>query len=102
MSEISEDHQIDIDNDTANNRLPYSGKTITMIKVSPNEKYLVTYSEQDNNSFVGWNVKDVDEGQLKSVTKPINTTSQNVLDMDILDMCISDDKIFVYINRLIR
>src|SRR3954462_12815880 len=43
---------------------PHNGKPITMIEVSPNEKYLVTYSNKDH-SIVDWNVEDKDEGQLK-------------------------------------
>ncbi|PKK74639.1 hypothetical protein RhiirC2_738419, partial [Rhizophagus irregularis] len=45
-----------IDSDKAHNSLP-----ITEIEVSPNEKYLVTYSQEDR-SIVGW---EITNGQLK-------------------------------------
>ncbi|RGB36672.1 hypothetical protein C1646_757826 [Rhizophagus diaphanus] len=35
-----------------------------MIEISPNEKYLITYSKEDS-SIVGWNVEDMDKIQLK-------------------------------------
>ncbi|PKK40928.1 hypothetical protein RhiirC2_805185, partial [Rhizophagus irregularis] len=31
-----------------------------MIEISPNEKYLITYSKEDS-SIVGWNVEDIDK-----------------------------------------
>ena len=46
------------------NKLSHSGKTITKIEVSPNEKYLITYSEEDD-SIICWNVGVVVEGQLE-------------------------------------
>ncbi|PKC55693.1 hypothetical protein RhiirA1_429451, partial [Rhizophagus irregularis] len=42
----------------------HNGKPITMLEISPNEKYLVTYSEEDR-SIVGWNIEDIDKAQLK-------------------------------------
>ncbi|PKY49188.1 hypothetical protein RhiirA4_545119 [Rhizophagus irregularis] len=43
---------------------PHNGKPITRIETSPNENYLITYSEEDR-SIVGWNVEDIDKVQLK-------------------------------------
>jgi WD40 repeat protein len=40
----------------------HNDKPISKIAISPNEEYLVTYSE-DNRSIVGWNVRD--EGSFK-------------------------------------
>jgi len=66
----------------------HNGKPITQVETSPNEEYLVTYSEEDR-SIVGWDVEGVDEGQLESkfslkVEKSIN------------QICVSDDKKLVY------
>ncbi|GET03604.1 hypothetical protein GLOIN_2v1581173 [Rhizophagus clarus] len=56
-NDIDESH-----NEKPHNEKPHNGSQITRIEVSPNEKYVVTYSKEDE-SIVGWNV--VDEGQLK-------------------------------------
>ncbi|PKB96224.1 hypothetical protein RhiirA5_435205, partial [Rhizophagus irregularis] len=32
----------------------HNGKPITMIEISPNERYLITYSNEDR-SIIGWN-----------------------------------------------
>jgi WD40 repeat protein len=69
---------------------PHNGKPITKIEISTNEKYLVTYSENDR-SIVGWNVEDVDKDQPKSELK--------VNDVNVRQMCFSDDKKLAYINN---
>ncbi|PKY57118.1 hypothetical protein RhiirA4_477964 [Rhizophagus irregularis] len=67
----------------------HNGKPITMIEISPNEKYLITYSEEDR-SIVGWNVEDMDKVQLKfDQTVKIDGGIYNSL-------CVSDDKKLVY------
>ncbi|PKY27512.1 hypothetical protein RhiirB3_443259 [Rhizophagus irregularis] len=55
MSEI----EIEIDNVSIDSKInkPHDGKPITKIEISPNEKYLVTYSEDDRSIF-GWNIED--------------------------------------------
>src|SRR3954451_2642141 len=40
------------------NDLPHNNKNIDKIEVSPNSKYLVTYSEEDH-SIVGWEVESI-------------------------------------------
>ncbi|GET03637.1 hypothetical protein GLOIN_2v1473953 [Rhizophagus clarus] len=68
------------------NDKPHNGCQITKIEVSPNEKYIVTYS---------WNV--VDEGQLEP------EFSHKILDYhEIKQLCVSDDKKLVYINIVIN
>ncbi|GET64818.1 hypothetical protein GLOIN_2v75200 [Rhizophagus irregularis DAOM 181602=DAOM 197198] len=42
----------------------HNGKHITMIEISPKEKYLITYSKVDR-SMVGWDVENIDKVQLK-------------------------------------
>ena len=79
--------KIDIYNDK-----PHNGNPITKMEVSPNEKYLVTYSKEDN-SVVGWNVEDVDEGLLKPGS-PVK-----VENYDIHQICVSDYKKLVYIGK---
>ncbi|RIA81094.1 hypothetical protein C1645_837542 [Glomus cerebriforme] len=69
---------------------PHKGKPITKIEVSPNEKYLVTYS-QKYCSIVGWNV-DKDEGQLKPDYCHIIKNHYF-----INQLCVSDDKKLAYI-----
>jgi hypothetical protein len=70
----------------------HNGLPITEIEVSPNEKYLVTYSQEDH-SIVGW---DITNGQLKpefhvnSVDVDVNKRNQQI--------CISDDKKLAYIK----
>ncbi|POG62333.1 hypothetical protein GLOIN_2v1811373 [Rhizophagus irregularis DAOM 181602=DAOM 197198] len=69
----------------------HNGKPITTIAISPNEKYLITYSEKDR-SIVGWNVEDKDKVQLKfDQTVKINED-------EIICLCVSDDKKLAYIN----
>jgi WD40 repeat protein len=82
------DNKYDIDDDEPDE--PHNGQPITKIEVSPNEKYLVTYSEEDD-SFVVWDVENNDESQLK----PIN--SLQVCDKGITQICVSDEIKFVYI-----
>ncbi|PKC71322.1 hypothetical protein RhiirA1_453644 [Rhizophagus irregularis] len=69
----------------------HNGKPISKIEISPNEEYLVTYSEIDH-SFVGWNVKD--EGPLKPELL-IKLDS----DKSLYQISISDDKKLAYIDN---
>ncbi|PKY59047.1 hypothetical protein RhiirA4_481482 [Rhizophagus irregularis] len=72
----------------------HNGKPITRIEISPNEKYLITYSKKDC-SIVGWNVKDIDKIQLKfDQTVKINEDGK----YEIKNLCVSDDKKLAYIN----
>ncbi|PKC54714.1 hypothetical protein RhiirA1_476803 [Rhizophagus irregularis] len=70
---------------------PHNGKPITMIEISPNENYFITYSERDS-SIVGWNVEDIDKGQLK-VDKTVK------INHGIKSLCVSDNKKLAYICR---
>ena len=70
----------------------HGGKPITKIVVSPNDQYLITYSDADN-SFVGWDVKDKDEGQLK----PDGTHFKVIDKITIKQICVSDEKKLAYI-----
>src|ERR1043165_2928018 len=84
---------------------PHDGKPINRLEISPNGKYLVTYSE-DNHSIVGWNVEDInegttngteDEGQLKpEITIKINDKYKR-----LNQLCVSDDKklVCIYIHH---
>ena len=86
---------------------PHNGKPITTIEISPNGKYLVTYSEEDE-SFVGWNVDDINVGQLKfDTTVNLSDYDYDTRELEkfkLNQMCISDDKKLAYIynydNRL--
>jgi WD40 repeat protein len=70
----------------------HNGKPITRLEVSPNGKYLVTYSE-DDNSIVGWDVDKIFEGQLK----PDNNTIEINDNYKPNQICVSDDKKLVCI-----
>jgi WD40 repeat protein len=67
----------------------HNGEPITMIEISPNENYLITYSKEDG-SIVGWDVENLDKVQFKfHQTVKINKTISN--------FCVSDDKKLVHI-----
>ncbi|PKY43919.1 hypothetical protein RhiirA4_442840 [Rhizophagus irregularis] len=73
---------------------PHNGNPITMIEISLNEKYLITYSEEDR-SIVGWNV---DKIQLKfHQTVKTNEDYKNKK-YEIKSLCVSDDKKLAYIT----
>jgi hypothetical protein len=73
----------------------HNGKPITMIEISPKEKYLITYSKEDS-SIVGWNVKDINKVQLK-FDQTIRTNKEDNK-YEIESLCVSDDKKLVYNN----
>ncbi|PKC02123.1 hypothetical protein RhiirA5_425705, partial [Rhizophagus irregularis] len=76
---------------------PHNGKPITMIEISPNENYLITYSKEDS-SIAGWNVKDMDKVQLKfDQTVKINKDNEDN-EYEIESLCVSDDKKLAYID----
>lgn len=101
MKEISV--EIDVDGDIKNSKIdddldkPHNGKQITLIEVSPNGCYLVTYSPEDN-SIIGWNVEDIDEGQLKPDPNHHNIGNNDKL----TQLSVSDDKkiAYIYDNKL--
>src|SRR3954471_15382817 len=65
----------------------HNGKPITMLEVSPNVKYLVTYSEVDK-SIVGWDVDEFEE-QPKQL-KPDNNTIEINFNYTLNRICVSD------------
>ena len=67
---------------------PHNGKPISMIEISPNGKYLVTYSEE-NKTIIGQNLNNLEQN------KTVNVNSKR----RVLHMCISDEKILAYINN---
>ncbi|GBC33392.2 hypothetical protein GLOIN_2v1772114 [Rhizophagus irregularis DAOM 181602=DAOM 197198] len=92
---------IEIDDDKIGK--PHNGKPITKIEISPNEKCLVTYSEEDNSIFC-WNVNNVNEGSDGNVNNvnegqlyPINTSIEIPDNITINQICVSDDMKLVYI-----
>src|SRR6266540_1288346 len=70
--------------------LPHNGKPINKIAISPQSKYVLTYS-QEEKSFVGWLVND-DSGPL--------TIDEDVeplfLEQVIYDFKVSDKKVILY------
>ncbi|GES86118.1 hypothetical protein GLOIN_2v1874127 [Rhizophagus clarus] len=74
---------------------PHNGP-ITKIDVSPNGKYLVTYSQFDSSIF-GWKVEDISEGKLEPDNKTIKI-NLNIFSGKIEQICVSDDKKLAYIR----
>jgi hypothetical protein len=68
----------------------------SIIEISPNGKYIVTYSKEDR-SIVGWNVEDIDEGRLEpdSTVKAVKVDSNRWINQ----ICVSDDKKLAYIHH---
>ncbi|CAI2190288.1 18119_t:CDS:2, partial [Funneliformis geosporum] len=66
---------------------PHNCSPISMMKISPNGNYIVTYSK-DDKTIVGWNVED-----------------KNIIDGEhievnhVFHMCVSDERILAYINN---
>ncbi|PKC61010.1 hypothetical protein RhiirA1_425308 [Rhizophagus irregularis] len=72
----------------------HNGKLITMIEISPNENYFITYSKVDR-SIVGWNVENIDKVQPKfHQTVKIDEKDK----CEIKSLCVSDDKKLAYIH----
>jgi hypothetical protein len=97
MGEVSIEIDIDktsiekIDIDKINidkSHKPHNGKPIKMIVLSPNNTYIITYSDKDK-SIVGWN-NDIEEGQLK-----LDNTVQTVK-VSVQELYVTDDKILFY------
>jgi WD40 repeat protein len=78
----------------------HNGKPITMIEISPKEKYLITYSEEDG-SIIGWNVEDIDKVQLKFHQAVKTNEDDKDCQYEIKSLCVSDDKKLAYITCII-
>ncbi|RGB39334.1 hypothetical protein C1646_812042 [Rhizophagus diaphanus] len=81
---INDDSDIDI------NKPAYIDKPI--IEISPNGAYLVAYNPEDQ-SIVGWNAKDIEEGQLTKSDTPVKVNDS--IDQ-ITEISVSDDKKLAY------
>jgi len=84
----SDDYVITIESKTSQENLSHNGKQITKMAISPQSKYVLTYSREDE-SFVGWLVND-DSGLL--------TIDENVepLSFSEHDFKVSDKKVILY------
>ncbi|PKY49985.1 hypothetical protein RhiirA4_529172 [Rhizophagus irregularis] len=103
--EIDDKKEIDSDITKHNNNIiyndekPHHGNSITMIEISPNGSYLVTYSKKDR-SIVGWNVDYENEGSLKPEINHYHIIHYyNNVNINI---SVSNDKkiAYIYDNRL--
>ncbi|PKY50974.1 hypothetical protein RhiirA4_467762 [Rhizophagus irregularis] len=104
---IDEKSDIDIDkphNDKLLNNNPHNDKPVTKIEISPNEKYLVTYSPEDN-SIAGWNVKyslkldnilDLSDRNVQIKRDLTNDESES--NKTLYQISVSDDKEVAFIN----
>jgi len=70
---------------------PHKSNPIGMMEISPNGKYLVTYSEKDE-TIVGWNVEGIEN-------KEVKVPKGNQERKRIFHMSVSDEKKLAYINR---
>src|ERR1051326_7584036 len=66
---------------------PHKDKPITNIEISPNGKYLVTFSKEDC-SIVGWDISDIDDTDIRQL-EPYNTIE--TVSNRVNQICISDD-----------
>src|SRR4051794_27255474 len=73
----------------------HGGKPITEIVVSPNDQYLITYSD-DDHSFVEWDVS-VNEKLEEEQLKPDGAHHKLIDKITIKHMCVSDEKKLAYI-----
>ena len=72
----------------------HNDKPITNIEISPNGKYLVTYSEADH-SIVGWDISVTDDTNIRQLEEPYNTVETG--NKRVNQICISDDRKLAYI-----
>ncbi|CAB4387279.1 unnamed protein product [Rhizophagus irregularis] len=77
----------DVDNHVHIHKPAYIDKPI--IEVSPNGEYLVVYNPEDQ-SIVGWNAKNIEEGQLTKSDAPVKVNDSKDKKTEISD---SKDKI---------
>ena len=72
---------------------PHKDKPITNIEISPNGKYLVTYSKKDC-SIIGWDISGTGDTDIRRLEPDsiVETGSKRVN-----QICISDDKKLAYI-----
>ena len=72
--------------------LPHNGKPIVKMVISPQSKYVVTYSQEDE-SFVGWRVdNEVNSGPL-ILDDEVQPYHHKLL---VLDFKVSDKKVIIY------
>ena len=72
--------------------LPHNGKPISKMAISPQSKYVLTYSQEDK-SFVGWFVNDDNSGPL-TIDEDIGTLILSK--KNICDFKVSDKKVILY------
>ncbi|PKC75161.1 hypothetical protein RhiirA1_387509 [Rhizophagus irregularis] len=72
-----------------------------IIEVSPNGTYLVTYDPKDH-SIVGWNAKEIEEGQLTKSDAPVKVNKVNDSKDQITEISDSKDQITEISNSKIQ
>ncbi|PKY60569.1 hypothetical protein RhiirA4_484420 [Rhizophagus irregularis] len=104
--DIDDGNDIDNNNDAHTDKIdiddgkPNNGKPITKIEVSPNEKYLVTYSQEDN-SISGWDVENNDEEIYDMMNEIENLIDDN--GYELYDYCafnLKGELILSYMNYI--
>ena len=80
-------------NESEQDDKPHNDKPITNIEISPNGKYLVTFSKEDC-SIVGWDISDIDDTDIRQL-EPYNTIE--TVSNRVNQICISDDRKLAYI-----
>ncbi|EXX59171.1 hypothetical protein RirG_191230 [Rhizophagus irregularis DAOM 197198w] len=102
-TEMNENVSVKVDSkkDDINYKPPHNGKPISKIGISPEEKYLVTYSPDDKSIF-GWSI---DKGELNPDNyryKAFIVANPVVIYRNINKIYVSDDKKLAYIYKRIN
>ncbi|PKY27687.1 hypothetical protein RhiirB3_390471 [Rhizophagus irregularis] len=100
MSEVSvKVSGSDSEKDDINFKPPHNGEPITKIEISPEEKYLVTYSPSDHSIFCWCIAKGELELDNYRYDVPFIETNDSELYNKMEKMCVSDDKKLAYVYK---
>src|SRR3954468_3708300 len=83
---------------------PHNGSSISMVEISQDRRYLVTYSK-DDDSIIGWSITDVKGGvEDEDNNKEAKDIKQDILPISrinnvyhVIHMCVSNKNILAYI-----
>src|SRR3954454_19743344 len=103
VDEVDDDEKIDKDEKFDKDR-PHNGSSISMVEISENRRYLVTYSK-DDEAIVWWSISDVKGGvEDEDNNKEAKDIKQDILPISrinnvyhVIRMCVSNQNILAYI-----
>lgn len=84
--EQQSEHIIVIINEKA---VPHNGKSITKIAISPQSKYIVTYSQEDK-SFVGWLINNQERRSFTNLTRWFTNNDEDTQEDESFVGCTKD------------